>query len=129
MKKVISLILVICLLGASSVLFSGCGLIKKKIDTGTEAAKLLLANERLDTSLISSALDLGFSSEGSSKSGVKVADAREYAETFWNGEEISTAALSRKARNSGESYSEQTWSEFGENYSLSMVEFSQFTLR
>ena len=126
MKKVISLILVICILGASSVLFSGCGLIKKKIDTGTEAAKLLLANERLDTSLISSALDLGFSSEGSAKSGVKVADAREYAETFWNGEEISTAALSRKARNSGQSYSEQTWSEFGENYSLSMVEFSQF---
>ena len=59
MKKIISLMLVISLmLGLSSVL-SGC---KKKISGGTEAAKLLLANERLDENLIAQKIDIGLNS-------------------------------------------------------------------
>ena len=59
MKKIISLMLVISLmLGLSSVL-SGC---KKKISSGTEAAKLLLANERLDENLVAQKIDIGLDS-------------------------------------------------------------------
>ena len=56
MKKTISLILVIAMmLGITSVL-AGC----KKVKGGTEAAKLLLANERLDAEVLSHNIDLGF---------------------------------------------------------------------
>ena len=56
MKKVISLLLVMTMmLGVASVL-SGC----KRVKGGTEAAKLLLANERLDAKVLSRDIDFGF---------------------------------------------------------------------
>lgn len=56
MKKIVSLVLVACmLLGMTSVLAS-C----KKVRAGEEAAKLLLANERLDESILDRDIDLGF---------------------------------------------------------------------
>lgn len=59
MKKIISLLLILALtLGICTTLIS-C---KKRIDKGTEAAKLLLANERLDENLISHKIDVGLNS-------------------------------------------------------------------
>lgn len=126
MKKIISLILVVCILSATAVLFSGCGLFKKKIDSGTEAAKLLLANERLDTNLISSALDIGISSQNDmAKRDIGASDEDEI---FWDGgkKTVRAGELSRRAVGSGARFEEYTWSEFGENHSMSMTEFSQF---
>lgn len=56
MKKVISLILSVALLIGMTSALAGC---KKKVRHGTEAAKLLLANERLDESLIGKKIDIG----------------------------------------------------------------------
>ena len=56
MKKVISLILTVALLIGMTSALAGC---KKKVRHGTEAAKLLLANERLDESLIGKKIDIG----------------------------------------------------------------------
>ena len=62
MKKLIAFILTLALLGTLLVSFSGCGLFSPKVENGTEAAKLLLAGERLDENLVGAKLDLGFSS-------------------------------------------------------------------
>lgn len=50
-KKIVSLILLTALLGTVLTVFSGCGLFTKKV-IGTEAAKILLARERLDENTI-----------------------------------------------------------------------------
>ncbi len=120
MKKIISLLLVACMLGATAALFSGCGLFKKKIDSGTEAAQLLLANERLDESITSQKLDLGIGTQ----------TARTISNNTRVTRSVSHAPLSRgitpmsvAARNAANPY---TWSGFAENYSSSMVEFTQF---
>ena len=65
MKKTVSLILILALmLGITSVL-SGC---RKRVSGGTEAAKLLLANERLDENVVNSKIDLGLDKITSSAS-------------------------------------------------------------
>ena len=56
MKKILSLILVVALMLGMVSMLSGC----KKVKGGTEAAKLLLANERLDAEILSHDIDLGF---------------------------------------------------------------------
>lgn len=56
MKKVISLILVVTMMLGMVSILSGCKIVKG----GTEAAKLLLANERLDAEILSGDIDLGF---------------------------------------------------------------------
>ena len=55
MKKVLSMVLVIALMLGMTSMLSGC----KKVKGGTEAAKLLLANERLDAEILSHDIDLG----------------------------------------------------------------------
>ena len=57
MKKVIASVLVVALLCAVAVLFSGCGLFAKKV-RGTEAAKILLARERLDSAVAGQKVDI-----------------------------------------------------------------------
>ena len=64
MKRILSLTLVLFLLGALMLPLASCALVKTKIYSGTEAAKLLLANERLDESLLGS--NLSFLSKFSS---------------------------------------------------------------
>ena len=58
MKKIISLLLTVTLLLGISSTLASC---RKKVDSGTEAAKLLLANERLDENLIAQKIDVGLS--------------------------------------------------------------------
>ena len=50
-KRVISIVLMLAMLGTVVAVFSGCGLFTKKV-VGTEAAKILLARERLNEELI-----------------------------------------------------------------------------
>ena len=128
MKKIISLILVTCMLGALVVSLSGCGLFKKKIDSGTEAAKLLLANERLDSSYLNNSLELGTAVESPSpRSLLRTLDEKEYADVFWGSEEEAESPSSlARAIIPIEKPEEYTWTEFGQNYSSSMIEFSQF---
>ena len=128
MKKIISLILTTCILGALVVSLSGCGLFKKKIDSGTEAAKLLLANERLDSSYLEKSLELGTSVETPSpRSLLRTLDEKEYADVFWgSGNEQSSPSSLARAIIPIENPEEYTWTEFGQNYSSSMIEFSQF---
>ena len=128
MKKIISLILTTCILGALVVSLSGCGLFKKKIDSGTEAAKLLLANERLNSSYLDNSLELGTSvSSPEVRSTLRSLSEKEYAEIFWDGSE-SQASASDLARAivPVEDGREYTWTDFGKAYSSSMVEFTQF---
>ena len=107
MKRVISILLVaLMVLTASSALLS-C---KKEINTGTEAAKLLLANERLDSKVLSK-IDLGIDGSTvtnlSSGTPMKLENESEYM---------------RLSDSLGVHY---TWKEF-EQHSHSMVEFTQF---
>lgn len=50
-KRVISAVLLLAMLVTVTTVFSGCGLFTKKV-VGTEAAKILLARERLDAELV-----------------------------------------------------------------------------
>lgn len=108
MKRFVSVILVICMLGTYLLSMAGCDLFATKIDSGTEAAKLLLANERLDENLIGVKIDLGFSDE------VQRSRMRKPVRMFSRPE--------KQLANSAQGY---TWSEFP-NASHSWVEFSQF---
>ena len=58
MKKIVSVILLLSLVLGMTAMLSGC---KTKVKGGTEAAKLLLANERFDENLIKQNIDLGLS--------------------------------------------------------------------
>lgn len=111
MKKVLSLLLITALLSTLLLSLAGCG--KEKIDSGTEAAKLLLANERLDEKVVGQKVDVGLSSP------LKAATAsyRELSRGLagaGDGQRIETAV--------SESH---TWDSFRE-YSPSLVEFEQF---
>lgn len=117
MKKVISVLLTVCILCGTMLYMTSCNLFKAKIDSGTEAAKLLLANERLDENLLNSKIDVGISK--SKKSSLSAKDTA-----------INTKLLSAsparlpviKLNNSGSSY---TWKDFPAA-SSSLTEFNQF---
>ena len=116
MKKLLSCLLLTCIL-ASTVLFSaGCGMFKKKIDSGTEAAKLLLANERMDEDVVSSKINIGFSSEKTRS----LSNGRLGGLNFKTLSRQPITLLNTSARASN-----YTWSEFPQ-YSSSAVEFNQF---
>lgn len=74
MKKTVSLILVIALMIGMTSIISGC----RKIDSGTEAAKLLLANERLDEKILTDGIDLGVPGFGTLTGGEKMAELPKY---------------------------------------------------
>ena len=57
MKKIISLILSASLLLSSAAILGSCGIKNKK--TGTELAKLMLANERMDQTVLIGGVDIG----------------------------------------------------------------------
>ena len=102
MKRILSVVLLSCLLVSFVFSATGCGLFAKKIGGGTEAAKLLLANERMDEKLVGQKIDVGFSK----------------AERLLSAKSVSVEdAIMQSA-----SY---TWSNFP-SYSTSMVEFEQF---
>ena len=55
MKKILAITLATCTLASIALSAVACN----KVDSGTEAAKLLLANQRLDENLVGKKLDLG----------------------------------------------------------------------
>ncbi len=116
MKKGLSAILVLCML--LSVVFSMaiCSLFKERIYTGLEAAKLLLANERMDESLVGRKVDFGLSNLLKSSLAELPDDPFSLQETQYN----SIVPLS-----STEDRRSYTWDDFPD-YSVSMVEFDQF---
>lgn len=65
MKKIISLVLMLSVIVCAMSALTSC---KKKIKGGAEAAKLLLANERLDESIVSAPIDIGLTANGRSAS-------------------------------------------------------------
>ena len=111
------------MLFSTTVLFSSCGILnifKKKIDSGTEAAKLLLANERFDENLLSEKIDVGFNSA------VKTAKADTVVtqSTLQAPKRRGIVPLGVTERDT--SNPRYTWSGFAQNYSMSVMEFSQF---
>ena len=102
MKKIISAALLSSLLVSFLFSATGCGLFSKKIDGGTEAAKLLLANERMDEDLVGQKIDIGLSK------GAKLLSAKSVS--------VEDAVLQSAS---------YTWSNFP-SYSSSSVEFAQF---
>ena len=128
MKKILSLVLVCGLLFSAILPLSGCGLIPakwnpfaKRIDKGTEAAKLLLANERLDENLLFAGVDVGMKSKGGKTDSVKntaTPAVNKLSVTTKHGTTILPLAFTESNRG-------YTWTEFAQ-YSASAVEFSQF---
>ena len=107
MKRLLSILLIaLMLLSASSLLIS-C---KTKIDSGKEAAKLLLANERLDEKVLDK-IDLGID-------GTKVANLS-------SGTPLDLSSTEKYMRLSDTLGVHYTWTEF-KQHSHSMVEFTQF---
>ena len=105
MKRIISILLLITMMLALSVSLAGC---KQKIETGTEAAKLLLANERLDSRVLGK-IDLGLD-------GTKVVNLS-------SGTPVRPLSKSDYMRLSDGLEYNHTWTEFP-NHSHSMVEFT-----
>ena len=109
MKRTISIVLVLAMVLALSASLIGCSV---KINTGTEAAKLLLANERLDSKALSK-IDLGI---GNSET-VRL----DYTKP------VNDNGTSKYMRLSDQLGVHYTWTEF-EQHSHSMVEFTQFMI-
>ncbi len=107
MKRIIAILLIAAMVLGMSVMLAGC---KTKIDSGTEAAKLLLANERLDENVLAK-IDLGID-------GTKVANLN-------SGTPLKMADTEKYMRLSDSLGVHYTWTEF-EQHSHSMVEFTQF---
>ena len=117
-KQIIAICLAVCLLGSTAVVLAQLGVfLPRQIAVGTEAAKLLLANERLDDRLLSQKMDIGlpdgvntlFSTMGLS-----------------NPIQLSaTAGTAQRNANTAAPRNAYTWSSFPQ-YSASMVEFTQF---
>ena len=112
-KRIISSMLVAFMLAGSMLTLGGCGLFKKvdevfkNYKSGTEAAKLLLANQRLDEKVVSSGVDIGLN--GSSA----MADFD------------STVLGYRAARSGSAATSKQSWSNFPAFNSVDMI-FNSF---
>ena len=74
LKKLIAIVLCLCLLSSMTVIFSGCGFLFGGSAKGTEGAKILLARERLDENLIGQKADvwssLGFNLLSAPDSGI-----------------------------------------------------------
>ena len=113
MKKLIAVLLVICILGSAAAMLSGCS---KKINSGTEAAKLLLANERFDEKLLGGRIDVGFSSSENVSAAVTHGNSQGFTE-------LSTSF----AANTVTLGSGYTWTDFPAA-SSSVTEFSQFMM-
>lgn len=111
MKRFISLLLVVFMLGGTLGFLSSCA---KKIDSGTEAAKLLLANERLNGDDFSD-IDLGLDDPAPSIDTTIVSISKKSPS---NAVLLSTSQVN-------EATEKITWSNFPD-YSHSMVEFTQF---
>ncbi len=118
MKRAISGLLVVCLLASYLLSATGCSLFAKKIDSGTEAAKLLLANERLDENVVGGKIDLGFSDVSVSDTDSTLNRLSSRSVKRLSGS--SATKLSTTAKSTG-----YTWTDFP-NYSPSYVEFTQF---
>ena len=119
MKRFISILLATCMLLSVAVMFSGCNLFKKKIDSGTEAAKLLLANERLDENTVGTKIDLGLGDI----SAIKAASREPEIEIESNKAPVARGnilVLSNELKPVS-----HTWTRF-DSFSYSMVEFTQF---
>jgi hypothetical protein len=107
MKRFISILLVLLMLVSASSLLISC---KTKIDSGKEAAKLLLANERLDEKVLDK-IDLGID-------GTNVVNLS-------SGTPLDLSSTEKYMRLSDTLGVHYTWTEF-KQHSHSMVEFTQF---
>ena len=115
MKRILSAALALCLL-LSTLSLVGCGASSKKengLDSGTEAARLLLANERLDERLVQAGINVGLSA----------------ADTYLAGQRrgIGYGVLSGYLSGTGDSSATRghVWSDFPAN-SESTIELTQF---
>ena len=117
MKKIISILVIVCMLATMALSLVSCGgtVGSRKGIRGTEAAKLLLADERLDTQLLASSIDVGLS--GSPKSSVSAGSFPGFA-MLSSSESPYVLPLSQ----TGDSYA---WSDFSA-YSPSLYEFNVF---
>ena len=109
-KRIISSMLVVFMLAGSTLALGGCGLfgknsggLFKNYKNGTEAAKLLLANQRLDETVVSSGVDIGLKGTASTA------------------ELDSTVLGYRAARSGGASTTKQSWSNFPAFNSVDMI--------
>ncbi len=111
MKRILSFLLTICLISSLfSVLFlSGCG---KSQVAGTEGAKLLLANERLDESLVGQKINVGVTS---------ASDGQKYMAS------TSSSPLDKVVKLSSSTGVPYTWSDFPAT-SESLHEYKAFIL-
>lgn len=109
MKRFISILLVVFMLGGMLGFLSSC----KRIDSGTDAAKLLLANERLNGNDFKT-VDLGLDEPAKTVDTTVVSSKKT---TSGNIVPLSTKPM--------EATEEVTWSNFPK-HSHSMVEFTQF---
>ena len=117
MKKVISIVLTACILCGTMLYMTSCNLFKAKIDSGTEAAKLLLANERLDEDLLNSKIDIGMSKIKKSSLSAKSAPI--------NTKLLSASPVSLPITMLNTTGSSYTWKDFPAE-SASLTEFNQF---
>ncbi|MBQ8546556.1 MAG: hypothetical protein IJ437_06420 [Clostridia bacterium] len=110
MKRIISLSLTICLICSLFSLFflTGCG----KSAVGTEGAKLLLANERLDESLVGQKIDVGVASASNEQKSTALAN---------------TSLLDKVVQLSRPVGASHTWSDFPAT-SESLREYKAFIL-
>lgn len=106
MKRIISVLLIVAMLASVAALVGcNCSIFDDGIKTGTLAAKLLLASERLDETLLGEKIDIGLSEK--------------QPKTL---EENAFGAPTVSLLSSGSGH---TWSDFS-TFSASMEEFSQF---
>ena len=110
MRRIISILLVTIMVFGALASLSGC----KKIDSGTEAAKLLLANERLNGDDFND-IDLGLDDPAPSVDTTIVSISKN----------APTKAILLSTLPMNEVSEKVTWSDFPE-HSHSMVEFTQF---
>ncbi|MBO7762499.1 MAG: hypothetical protein J6T24_06845 [Clostridia bacterium] len=110
MKRVLSLALVAAMLVSLTTSLAGCGLFAKKLDSGTEAARLLLANERLDPDHVAKDINVGLSAPLSK------------ATTYHRTSEKRLGIRGESFLTEGHTYQASDFDPF----SSSMVEFDQF---
>lgn len=117
MKQILSLLLVATMMLGASAILSSCGLFTAK--TGTEAAKLLLANERLDEDLFDDHIDLGLGFAHDQKPSEK-----KLSNTTPKSPTLMSLAQTKPLANETPTY---TWSDFPA-YTSTLMQFEAFVI-
>lgn len=127
MKKILAITLATCTLASIALSAVACN----KVDSGTEAAKLLLANQRLDENLVGKKLDLGTVVESSktvptATSSIATNDTATALATKTTQRQVPQKAFAKNTATPTKETSSATWSPDFAQYSYSLEEFTQF---